>query len=58
MSNPPIDYVLEIRRRIEQPEAARQYGVATAYHSEPVTTVTLDAEQWRKVQAAIVEALK
>jgi hypothetical protein len=53
-----VEYSVEIRRRVETPEAARQYGVATAWASEAVTSVTLDPEQWRKVQAAIVEALK
>jgi hypothetical protein len=53
------DYELRITRRAPNPD----YRAKSSYNSEPqflehnVTLVTLDADQWQRVQRAIVEAL-
>jgi len=59
----PVEFNLEIRRSVPNPEFDKprpQYAAEIARYLElpSVTVVTLNEEQWRKVQAAIVEALK
>ncbi len=58
----PAEYELRIERRVVNPEWSPKCGPydreVEPYLGRAVTTVTLDPDQWRKVQAAIVEALK
>ncbi len=58
----PAEYELRIERRVVNPEWSPKRGPydreVEPYLERAVTNVTLDPEQWRKVQAAIVEALK
>lgn len=71
MADEPVDYEVIITRRVTNPDwkepvnqgeiMRRLYGNEGGperYLSQTVTTVTLNADQWRDVQAAIVEALK
>lgn len=57
-----IEYLISITRLELNPEWTPARGPydreVERYLRNEVTTSTLDADQWRKVQAAIVEALK
>jgi len=58
----PAEYELRIERRVVNPEWSPKRGPydreVEPYLERNVSLVTLDPDQWRKVQAAIVEALK
>lgn len=55
------EYEVRIARRIANPnyrEDSSLHQTSQRFIEQDVTIVTLDAEQWKAVQAAIVEALR
>ena len=56
-----VAYLVQITRQVPNPDYPTKsvhYSEVGQFLSREVTTVTLDSDQWRKVQAAIVEVLK